>query len=127
MFSGLTGWHLLIAGFIPFVLWIIALIQIAVSKASASTIALWIVIITVFPFLGAILWFAIGKRSAAREDPARATSGSQIPAAPAPVPVGAPSPVGPPAGWYPSPNDTALTQWWDGTRWTEHRRAPEDH
>jgi len=39
-------------------------------------------------------------------------------AAPAAVP--APVPAGPPAGWYPSPTQQGVTQWWDGTRWTEH-------
>lgn len=30
------------------------------------------------------------------------------------------SPVGPPPGWYPSPSGPGQ-QYWDGSRWTEHR------
>ncbi|MEU6472881.1 DUF2510 domain-containing protein [Streptomyces massasporeus] len=31
----------------------------------------------------------------------------------------------PPPGWYPDPHAPHLRRWWDGTAWTEHRRAPE--
>ncbi|MGW4769843.1 DUF4236 domain-containing protein [Nocardia sp. NPDC004278] len=30
-----------------------------------------------------------------------------------------PAPIAPP-GWYPSPNDPARQQWWDGQGWTQH-------
>lgn len=30
----------------------------------------------------------------------------------------------PPPGWYPDPHGPHLQRWWDGTAWTEHRRAP---
>ncbi|MFJ8595932.1 DUF2510 domain-containing protein [Streptomyces sp. NPDC093598] len=30
----------------------------------------------------------------------------------------------PPPGWYPDPHAPHLQRWWDGTAWTEHRRAP---
>ena len=30
----------------------------------------------------------------------------------------------PPAGWYDDPTDAAMQRWWDGDKWTEHRRAP---
>ncbi|MGC9538007.1 DUF2510 domain-containing protein [Streptomyces sp. UG1] len=32
----------------------------------------------------------------------------------------------PPPGWYRDPSAPHLERWWDGTAWTEHRRAPED-
>ena len=31
--------------------------------------------------------------------------------------------VGPPAGWYPDPEDPSSTRYWDGAEWTE-QRAP---
>ncbi|MEU6916462.1 DUF2510 domain-containing protein [Streptomyces olindensis] len=31
----------------------------------------------------------------------------------------------PPPGWYPDPHAPHQERWWDGTAWTEHRRAPE--
>ncbi|MEV0637256.1 DUF2510 domain-containing protein [Streptomyces sp. NPDC050619] len=31
----------------------------------------------------------------------------------------------PPPGWYPDPHAPHLERWWDGTAWTDHRRAPE--
>ncbi|WP_432191856.1 DUF2510 domain-containing protein [Streptomyces sp. bgisy027] len=31
----------------------------------------------------------------------------------------------PPPGWYRDPSAPHLERWWDGTAWTEHRRAPE--
>ncbi|MFC7843367.1 DUF2510 domain-containing protein [Streptomyces sp. NPDC057382] len=30
----------------------------------------------------------------------------------------------PPPGWYPDPHPPHHERWWDGTAWTEHRRAP---
>ncbi|GHH19072.1 DUF2510 domain-containing protein [Streptomyces lanatus] len=32
----------------------------------------------------------------------------------------------PSPGWYRDPSGPHLERWWDGTAWTEHRRAPED-
>ncbi|MFE1833830.1 DUF2510 domain-containing protein [Streptomyces sviceus] len=30
-----------------------------------------------------------------------------------------------PPGWYPDPDAPLLERWWNGTAWTDHRRAPE--
>lgn len=72
MFFGLAGWHVLILlsfWVVPFVLWVIALMQIAQSKAAAGPVVAWVVIVTLIPLVGAILWFAIGRRSLRREGP----------------------------------------------------------
>jgi Phospholipase_D-nuclease N-terminal len=67
MLGDLISWdHILIAAFfllVPLVLWIIALIQIAASKAAAGPIVAWIVLTTLIPWIGAILWFTIGRKS----------------------------------------------------------------
>ena len=66
MLSGLTGWHVMIVlsfWIVPFVLWVIALVQIARSKAAAGPVVAWVVVVTLIPLVGAILWFAIGRRS----------------------------------------------------------------
>lgn len=66
MFSNFAGWHviILLLWLAPFVLWLVALIQIAQTRAPGGTIALWIVIITLIPLIGPILWFTVGKRTA---------------------------------------------------------------
>ncbi|GKQ34820.1 membrane protein [Streptomyces sp. A012304] len=33
--------------------------------------------------------------------------------------------ITPPPGWYRDPSAPHQERWWDGTAWTEHRRAPE--
>ncbi|MEU7577629.1 DUF2510 domain-containing protein [Streptomyces sp. NPDC041068] len=34
--------------------------------------------------------------------------------------------MSPPPGWYPDPHQPSVERWWDGSAWTEHRRAPEN-
>ncbi len=66
MFGALIGWHVMILlsfWVVPFVLWVIALVQIARTKAAAGPVVAWMVIVTLIPLVGAILWFAIGRRS----------------------------------------------------------------
>jgi hypothetical protein len=31
-----------------------------------------------------------------------------------------------PAGWYPDPTEPAVSRWWDGAQWTDHRQSPYD-
>jgi len=64
MLSGFTAWHLLVllALIIPLALWIVALVQTARSKAPGTTVLLWILVVTVFPLVGPILWFVFGSR-----------------------------------------------------------------
>ena len=71
MFQGFTGWHLLVLVIyiLPLVLWIISLVQIAKSRATGTNIALWVLVTTLIPLIGAILWFTIGKRTASPQQP----------------------------------------------------------
>lgn len=72
MLNGLAGWHVLILtalSIVPFVLWLIAIIQIAGSRAAAGPVVGWVILVTLVPLVGAILWFVIGRASLRRESP----------------------------------------------------------
>ncbi|WP_374010547.1 PLDc N-terminal domain-containing protein [Leifsonia sp. LS-T14] len=71
MFSGLTGWHLIVLALsiVPFVLWLIAVIQIASAKAPSGPTVLWLLLVTLVTLIGPILWFAIGRGSIQRNAP----------------------------------------------------------
>ena len=60
-----AGWHLsvLLIYVVPFVLWLIAIIQVARSGAQPTPLALWILIVTLIPVIGPILYWAAGRRS----------------------------------------------------------------
>ena len=66
MSSSFIGWNiiavLLMAG--AAVLWIIALLQIAKSLLDSTAKAIWVLIVVVAPFLGALAWFFIGAQQA---------------------------------------------------------------
>lgn len=63
MESGLVGWHLLIVlGCLA--LWIVALLQITKSYLDSTAKAIWVLIVVVAPFLGALAWFFIGAQQA---------------------------------------------------------------
>ncbi|MBG6237670.1 hypothetical protein IWX78_000613 [Mycetocola sp. CAN_C7] len=70
MTTGLGGWHILFvllwlaifAGALT--LWIIALTQISRSLLDATAKAIWVLIVVVAPFLGALAWFFIGVQQA---------------------------------------------------------------
>ena len=65
MLQGLTGWHFILLLVIPLiVLFIAAVVSIAASKtASGIEKAIWVLVTLLFPVVGPILWFAIGRRS----------------------------------------------------------------
>lgn len=55
----------LIAIILAIVLWIIALVSIKDTKqGSAVSLSIWALIVTGFPLVGAISWFAVGKHIA---------------------------------------------------------------
>lgn len=41
------------------------------------------------------------------------------------LPAEPPPPAGPPAGWYPDPDDTTQERYWDGTAWADDYRSTE--
>lgn len=58
------GWELVIAA-IFIALFVAAIVSIGSHKgASGLEKAIWVLIALLFPVIGPILWFAIGKRSA---------------------------------------------------------------
>ncbi|MFJ3393227.1 PLD nuclease N-terminal domain-containing protein [Leifsonia aquatica] len=68
MLGGLAGWHalMLILWVVPFVLWVIALVQVAVSRTTAAYVIAWIAVTTLVPLIGPILWFTLGRANAPR-------------------------------------------------------------
>lgn len=68
MLQGFNAYHVIVLMVVvaPFVLWVIALVQIAASKAAGGTMAAWILITTLVPLVGSILWFAVGREIANR-------------------------------------------------------------
>ena len=71
--SGIAGWHTVVLLFwaVPVVLWVIALVQIALSRTTTAYVIAWIAIATLVPVIGAILWFTLGRTNA----PANRTTG----------------------------------------------------
>jgi hypothetical protein len=68
MLSGLTGWHVILIGLLVVISLIVLFIAAAVSIASSRTAsgtekAIWVLVALVFPVLGPILWFAIGRNA----------------------------------------------------------------
>lgn len=68
MYSGLSMWHLLIllAVLAVFALFIAAIVSIARAGLDSGPTALWIVVCLLFPLVGSIIWFAVGRRTATR-------------------------------------------------------------
>jgi len=64
MLSGLAGWHLLILSVAFLIPLVLAAVSIARNRtASGLEKAVWVLIVLLFPLLGAILWFIIGRRA----------------------------------------------------------------
>lgn len=66
MFSNLGGWHLIILSLVWIIPFVITVVSIARNRLASSTAkAVWVLIALLFPWLGLILWFAIGRKPAA--------------------------------------------------------------
>lgn len=65
MLENLSGAHLLILSLVWIVPFLITVVSIARNRvASATAKAVWVLIALLFPWLGMILWFAIGRKPA---------------------------------------------------------------
>jgi len=63
--ENLSGAHLLILSLVWIVPFLITVVSIARNRvASATAKAVWVLIALLFPWLGMILWFAIGRKPA---------------------------------------------------------------
>ncbi len=90
-----------------FVLWIVALVEVAripeqQFRAAGSEKIMWVLIVVLTHVIGALVW-----RFTKRDDVLRAAGQPSLP----------------PPGWYPEPATGSL-RWWDGTMWTDARHAP---
>lgn len=64
VFANLSGWHLLILAVVWIIPFLVAVVSIARNRVASGTAkAVWVLIVLLFPWLGLILWFAIGRRS----------------------------------------------------------------
>ena len=64
VFGSLNGWHLIIlcvVSMIPFVITVVSIARDQVVSGTAK--AVWVLIALLFPWLGLILWFTIGRKS----------------------------------------------------------------
>lgn len=61
-----NGWHLIILSFVWIIPFVITVVSIARSRVATGTAkAIWVLIALLFPWLGLILWFTIGRKPAA--------------------------------------------------------------
>ncbi len=67
MLGGLTGWHFIILVVLFFIPWLLSVIQIGRTKAPATPVVVWLLVVTLLPLVGPILWFAVGRTSLRRE------------------------------------------------------------
>jgi len=67
MFAGLMGWHAIIILFLFFLPWLISVVQIGMSKGPATPVVVWLLVVTLIPLVGPILWLTVGRPSLRRE------------------------------------------------------------
>ena len=64
MLNGFNGWHVVILSVVLLIPFLLAVVSIARSRtASGLEKAIWVLIVLLFPLIGAILWFVIGRRA----------------------------------------------------------------
>ena len=64
MLSNLNGWHLIILSLVWIIPFVITVVSIARDRVASGTAkAVWVLIALLFPWLGLILWFTIGRKS----------------------------------------------------------------
>lgn len=62
--GNLSGWHLLILSVVWIIPFVVTVVSIARNqRASGTAKAVWVLIALLFPWLGLILWFAIGRKT----------------------------------------------------------------
>ncbi len=65
MLGNLNGWHVIILSFVWIIPIVITTVSIARNRTATGTAkAIWVLIALLFPWLGLVLWFAIGRKSA---------------------------------------------------------------
>ena len=64
MFGNLNGWHLIILSVVWIIPFVVTIVSIARDRVASGTAkAIWVLIALLFPWLGLILWFTIGRKS----------------------------------------------------------------
>lgn len=67
MLGGLTGWNLIVITVLFFIPWLLSVIQIGRTKAPATPVVVWLLVVTLLPLVGPLLWLAVGRTSLRRE------------------------------------------------------------